>query len=81
VYRIERNRIYYAWSGYREIFLARSDGENKIEVLEIEHEGNEDEYVNSSKVNPLLAVDMTQNVYVAWVEAHSTEGSAEFNFN
>jgi hypothetical protein len=33
------------------------------------------------KVNPLLAVDWNNNVYVAWMESHYIEGSAEFNFN
>jgi hypothetical protein len=79
--RIANNRIYYTWSGYREIFLARSDGENKFEVLDIEHEGNQDEY-NSLKVNPSLAVDSYDNVYVAWVEEdHDTEGSANSDYN
>jgi hypothetical protein len=78
--KIAHNRLYYTWSGYREIFLARSNGENKFEVLDVEHEGNEDAYA-SSKVNPSLAVDLNNNVYVTWMEAHSFEGSAEFNFN
>jgi hypothetical protein len=70
--RILENRIYYTWSGEREIFLARSDDENQFEIFDIEDEGNQDDNIptETSKIHPALAVDPNQNVYVAWLEAH-----------
>jgi hypothetical protein len=75
--RILENRIYYIWSGAREIFLARSDDDNKFEVIDIEHTENEDEYAptGTSKIHPSLAVDQNHNVYVAWLEAHVEDSS------
>lgn len=68
--KIKDDVIYYVWSNYRDIFLARSMiGRNKFEVFEIEPgKSNHGVFPAKRKIWPSLAIDLKNNVYVAWFE-------------
>jgi hypothetical protein len=68
--KIKDDVIYYVWSDYRDIFLARSiDGGGKFEVFEMEPgKSSFGVFPVKRKIWPSLAIDTKNNVHVVWFE-------------
>lgn len=78
--KISDNGLYYAWSGNREIFLARSlNGGNDFEIIEIADEQSTDDNppLNVLKIWPSLAADLNNNIHVVWFESHLDEDTIQ----
>lgn len=78
--KISDNGLYYTWSGYREIFLARSlNGGNDFEIIEIvdEQTTDDDPALKVLKIWPSLAVDLNNNIHVVWFESHLDEDTIQ----